>query len=167
MKILVWLILCLIWGTTWIFIKIGLDDLPPIAFAAARFLLGVIILFFVIKIQKIPLPKTAKEWRLIALTGVLQFSVNYSMVFWSEQYITSGLAAVLQAMITVFGLLLAWIFLPNERITRLKIFAVAIGVIGVAVIFFDQLQVQSLMAFLGCVGRCRRSLRGRPGVDSR
>ena len=150
MKIAVWLILALIWGTTWIFIKIGLDDLPPIAFAAARFLLGVIILYFVIRIQKIPLPKTAKEWRLIALTGVLQFSVNYSMVFWSEQHITSGLAAVLQSMITVFGLLLAWIFLPDERITRLKIVAVAIGVIGVGVIFYDQLQLQSFMAFLGC-----------------
>lgn len=152
MKILVWLILCLIWGTTWIFIKIGLDDLPPITFAAGRFLLAVAILFVVIRIQKIPLPKTAKEWRLIALTGVLQFSVNYSMVFWSEQYITSGLAAVLQAMITVFGLILAWFFLPNERITKLKIFAVCMGIVGVAVVFYDQLQVQSLMAFFGCVG---------------
>ena len=152
MKILVWITLCLIWGTTWIFIKIGLDDLPPLTFAAVRFTLAILILFAVIRLQKIPLPKTGKEWRLIALTGVLQFSVNYSMVFWSEQYITSGLAAVLQAMITVFGLILAWIFLPNERITKLKIFAVLIGIVGVAVIFYDQLKVQSLMAFLGCVG---------------
>ncbi len=151
-KVIIWLILCLIWGTTWIFIKIGLADLPPIAFAAARFLLAVVILFFVIRIQKIPLPKTAKEWRLIALTGVLQFSINYSLVFWSEQYITSGLAAVLQATITVFGLILAWFFLPNERITKLKIFAVGLGIIGVAVIFIDQLKVQNLMAFLGSVG---------------
>lgn len=152
MKILAWLILCVLWGTTWIFIKIGLDDLPPLAFAATRFILAILILYVVILIQKIPLPTTAKEWRLIALTGVLQFSVNYSMVFWSEQYITSGLAAVLQAMITVFGLILAWFFLPNERITKLKIFAVCLGIVGVAVIFYDQLQVQSFMAFLGCVG---------------
>jgi drug/metabolite transporter (DMT)-like permease len=149
---MVWLILCLIWGTTWIFIKVGLDDLPPIAFAASRFLLAIAILFVVIRVQKIPLPSTAREWRLIALTGVLQFSINYSMVFWSERYITSGLAAVLQASITVFGLILAWIFLPNERITRLKIFAVAIGIVGVAIIFIDQLKVQSLMAFLGSIG---------------
>ena len=151
-KALIWLLLCLIWGTTWIFIKIGLDDLPPITFAAARFLLAVAILFFVIRIQKIPLPKTAKEWRLIALTGVLQFSINYSLVFWSEQHITSGLAAVLQAMITVFGLILAWFFLPNERITKLKIFAVGMGIVGVAVIFIDQLKVQSVLAFVGSVG---------------
>jgi len=152
MKILVWVLLCLIWGSTWIFIKIGLEDLPPITFAVARFLLAVIILLFIIRIQKIPLPKTGKEWRLIALTGVLQFSLNYSMVFWAEQYITSGLAAVLQAMITVFGLVLAWFFLPNERITRLKVFAVVLGIVGVAVIFIDQLKIQSFMAFLGCVG---------------
>ncbi|MFM9904161.1 MAG: DMT family transporter [Pyrinomonadaceae bacterium] len=151
-NVLIWLLLCLIWGTTWIFIKIGLEDLPPIAFAASRFLLAVVILFFVIRVQKIPLPKTAAEWRLIALTGVLQFSINYSLVFWSEQYITSGLAAVLQSMITVFGLVLAWFFLPNERITKLKIIAVGLGIVGVTIIFYDQLKVQSLMAFLGSVG---------------
>jgi drug/metabolite transporter (DMT)-like permease len=151
-KMVVWLVLCLVWGTTWIFIKIGLDDLPPITFAVARFVLGVAILFFIIRFQKLSFPKTAKEWRLIALTGVLQFSVNYSMVFWSEQHITSGLAAVLQAMIPVFGLVLAWIFIPNESITKVKIFAVCLGIAGVGIIFYDQLQVQSFMAFMGCVG---------------
>ena len=151
LKALVWLVLALIWSTTWIFIKIGLDDLPPVAFAYARFIVAIAILFPVIKIQKIQLPKSVAEWRLIALTGVLQFSINYALVFWSEQHITSGLAAVLQATITVFGLVLAWIFLPNEQITRRKIIAVVMGVIGVAVIFNDQLRVESWMAFAGCV----------------
>lgn len=151
MKILVWLILCLIWGTTWIFIKVGLTDLPPITFAAARFLLAVAILLPVIWIRDLPWPRSAAEWKLIALTGFLQFSLNYSSVFWAEQHITSGLAAVLQAMITVFGLLLAWIFLPAEKITSVKIFAVLIGITGVAVIFIEQLRIESVMAFAGCV----------------
>ena len=151
MKIFVWLLLCLIWGTTWIFIKIGIQDLPPITFAAARFLLAVAILIPIIAIWKLPLPKTSREWKLISLTGFLQFSINYSMVFWSEQYISSGLAAVLQSMITVFGLVLAWIFLPSERITRLKVFAVIVGIIGVAVIFIDQLKIENRWAFAGCV----------------
>ena len=151
MKIIVWLILCLIWGTTWIFIKIGLEDLPPITFAASRFVLSLIILFFVILIQKIPFPKTKSQWKLLFLTGIMQFSINYSLVFWSEQFISSGLAAVLQAMITVFGLALAWIHLPNERITKLKIGAVLLGLVGVGVIFYDQLQVNNVMAFAGCV----------------
>lgn len=151
MKIVVWLILCLIWGTTWIFIKVGLNDLPPITFAAARFLLAVVILLPVIWIRELPWPRSAAEWKLIALTGFLQFSLNYSSVFWAEQHITSGLAAVLQAMITVFGLLLAWIFLPAERITGVKIFAVLIGIVGVAAIFIEQLRIENVMAFAGCV----------------
>ncbi len=150
MKIIIWLTLCLIWGTTWFFIKVGLEDLPPITFAAARFAAAILILAVIIAVQKIPLPATKREWKLIALTGVLQFSVNYSLVFWSEVYISSGLAAVLQAMVTVFGLALAWIHLPNERITRLKIVAVLLGIGGVAVIFVEQLQINSLMAFAGC-----------------
>jgi drug/metabolite transporter (DMT)-like permease len=152
MNILIWLILCLIWGTTWIFIKVGLADLPPIGFSATRFLLASIIIFAIIKVQRIPLPKTRNEWLLLALTGVLQFAINYSMVFWSEVYITSGLAAVLQATITLFGLLLAWFFLPNEKITPQKMIAVTIGIAGVAVVFIDQLRVENWMSFLGCVG---------------
>jgi drug/metabolite transporter (DMT)-like permease len=150
-QIIVWIILCLIWGTTWIFIKIGLSDLPPITFAATRFILSAAIIFLIIGAQKIPLPQTAAQWGLVALTGILQFSFNYSSVFWAEQHITSGLAAVLQATITLFGLVLAWIFLPNERVTPRKIIAVVLGIIGVAVIFVDQLKVENWLAFMACV----------------
>jgi drug/metabolite transporter (DMT)-like permease len=150
MKILVWVILCLVWGTTWIFIKVGLADLPPITFAAARFTLAILILVPFISIRQIPWPNSAAQWKLIGLTGFLQFSLNYSSVFWAEQYISSGLAAVLQSMIPVFGLLLAWIFLPAERITWLKISAVLLGFVGVTVIFVDQLRIENWMAFLGC-----------------
>lgn len=151
MNILVWIILCLIWGSTWIFIKIGLADLPPITFSAARFGLAVLVLAPLIKILGFRMPTGRREWKLMALTGFLQFSINYSAVFWSEQYIESGLAAVLQSMITVFGLLLAWIFLPAEKITKRKIVGVALGIVGVAVIFVDQLRVENWMAFAGCV----------------
>ena len=151
MKILIWLILCLIWGTTWFFIKVGLEDLPPITFAASRFILALFILAAIIFARKIPLPKTKSQWKLLLITGILQFSINYSLVFWSEQYISSGLAAVLQAMISVFGLPLAWIYLPDERITILKICAVLLGIAGVAVVFNDQLQVRSVSAFAGSV----------------
>lgn len=146
-KTIVWLVLCLIWGSTWIFIKIGLADLPPIGFASVRFALSAAIVFAIIRSQRLPLPRTSREWRVLALTGFLQFALNYSSVFWAEQYISSGLAAVLQAMIPVFGLVLAWIFLPDERITPQKIIAVSIGIIGVAVIFIDQLKVENWMAF--------------------
>ena len=149
---IVWCLLCLIWGTTWTVIKIGLIDLPPIGFAAARFALATIVLLVVLRAARLPLPTTARDWRLLALTGVLQFSVNYGLIFWSEQYITSGLTAVLQANISVFGLLLAWVFLPHERITAVKVASVCLGMAGVAVIFGDQLRIQNRMAFFGSLG---------------
>lgn len=151
MKIFVWLLLCLIWGTTWFFIKIGLEDLPPISFAAIRFVCALAIVFLIIWFQKIQLPKTKKDWKLVGITGILQFSINYALVFWSELHISSGLAAVLQASIPAFGLLWAWIHLPDEKIGWRKISAIMLGIIGVAVIFIEQLQINSAMAFLGCL----------------
>ncbi|MEZ5344722.1 MAG: EamA family transporter [Pyrinomonadaceae bacterium] len=152
MKILVWVILCLIWGTTWLFIKVGLENIPPLTFASLRFLLAVLILGAVLFVKKIPFPKTGKQWKLLAITGILQFTINYSLVFWSEVYISSGLAAVLQATIPIFGLLLAWVYLPAERITWLKFSAIVLGIAGVAVIFIDQLRINSIWAFAGSVG---------------
>ena len=73
-------------------IKLGLSDLPPIGFAAIRFLLAVVILFVVLRMQRIALPNKAKEWRLIALTGLLQFSINYSLIFWAEHRTDIGVA---------------------------------------------------------------------------
>jgi drug/metabolite transporter (DMT)-like permease len=151
MNVIVWLLLCLIWGTTWYVIKIGLADLPPVSFAGARFVSAGLILLAVIRLQKIPLPVTRRDWALLAVTGLLQFGFNYSMVFWSEQYISSGLAAVLQATIPAFGLLTAWVHLPQERITRRKVAAILLGVVGVATVFAEQLRVDNWMAFAGCV----------------
>lgn len=149
MNFAAWCVLCLIWGTTWLFIKVGLEEIPPFTFAMARFLLAIAIVGTVIKIKRIPFPKSGNEWRLLAITGVLQFSINYSLVFWSELHITSGLAAVLQSMIPVFGLILAAVYLPEEKITLLKVIALGVGITGVAVIFYEQLSVVSAMAFAG------------------
>lgn len=150
MTVLVWIILCAIWGTTWIFIKIGINEgLPPVSFAAVRFLLAGLIIAIVIRIGRIPLPSGRGQWGLMLLTGLLQFSVNYSLVFWSETRITSGLASVLQGMISVFGLGLAWYFLPNERINALKVLAVLTGFAGVGVIFSDQLRMSNFSEFAG------------------
>jgi drug/metabolite transporter (DMT)-like permease len=149
MKFIVWLILCLIWGTTWLFIKVGLKEIPPFTFAMLRFATAILVVASLLWFLRIALPRTAKEWRLLAITGILQFGVNYSLVFWSELHITSGLAAVLQAMIPVFGLMLAAVYLPEEKVTWLKLAALAIGIAGVAVIFYEQLSIQNAMAFAG------------------
>lgn len=148
---LVWLILCGIWGSTWLFIKLGLADLPPITFAGVRFVIACAILFPLVWLRRLPLPKTRADWILLAGTGVLSFSLNYGLVFWAEQYITSGLAALLQAMLPAFGLILAHIHVPTERMTWVKIAGVLLGVCGVGVVFSNQLALSGRQALAGCV----------------
>ena len=147
--LIVWCVLSVIWGTTWLFIKIGLQDLPPLSFAGIRFVIAVLVLFLIIAIERAPLPRTKREIALIAGTGGLAFAVNYGLLFWGEQYISSGLAAVLQATIPAFGLVIANFHLPNERITVLKLCSVMLGIAGVAVIFSDQLRISGTLALAG------------------
>lgn len=149
--LIIWIILCLVWGTTWIFIKVGLDDLPPVSFAALRFIVSVLILLPIIFWQKLEFPKTKKEWIIIGISGILQFYLNYSLLFWGEQHISSGLAAVLQATIPAFGLILARIYLPNEKITLKKVVSILLGLVGLIIIFNEQLTLGGTLAFLGSV----------------
>ncbi|HET9528100.1 MAG TPA: EamA family transporter [Pyrinomonadaceae bacterium] len=149
---IVWLILCGIWGSTWLFIKLGLEDLPPLTFAGIRFVISCAILFPLVRLRRLPLPKTRGDWILLVVTGVMSFSLNYGLVFWAEQYITSGLAALLQAMLPAFGLILAHIYVPAERITWVKIAGVVLGVCGVGVVFSNQLAISGRLALAGCVG---------------
>src|SRR6267143_5168192 len=137
----VWLLLCCIWGSTWLFIKLGLSDLPPLTFAGIRFLIAATILFSMIALRRVPFPTNRRDLTLLAVTGILSFSLNYGLVFWGEQYISSGLAALLQSTLPAFGLIIAHYYLPGERMTLAKIAGVMMGVIGVGVIFSNQLQV--------------------------
>jgi len=146
---LVWLLLCCIWGSTWLFIKLGLADLPPLTFAGIRFVIAAAILFCLIAIRRQRWPRNRSDWVLLAVTGVLSFSLNYGLLFWGEQYISSGLAALLQATIPAFGLVIAHFYLPGERMTPGKVVGVLMGVAGVAVIFSNQLAVSGSRALAG------------------
>ena len=145
----VFLLLCCIWGSTWMFIKLGLRDLPPLSFAAARFLLATAILSVIVAARRASLPRGRAEWWLIAKTGVLAFALNYGLLFWGEQHISSGLAALIQASIPVFGMLLAHPYLPGERLNARKLSGALLGVVGVGVIFSSQLEAEGGMAAWG------------------
>jgi len=147
----VWLILCGIWGSTWLFIKLGLADLPPLTFAGIRFLVASLILSALILARGVRWPRSRRDWSLIAIVGLLQFTLNYGLVFWGEQHIPSGLAAVLQSTFPAFGLVIAHLYLPYERLTTRKVIGVLMGVVGVAIIFSDQLTIAGHLALLGSV----------------
>ena len=146
----VFLLLCVIWGTTWLFIKVGLRDLPPLSFAGVRFVIAATVLFGANVLRGVPLlPRNRAEWTLLAGTGVLTFSINYGLLFWGEQHISSGLASLLQATIPAFGLVIAHVYLPGEQLSWPKVLGVALGLVGVAVIFLDQLDLAGRMALWG------------------
>jgi drug/metabolite transporter (DMT)-like permease len=151
LPIIVWLILAMIWGSTWLFIKLGLEDLPPFTFAGIRFVIAAIILLIIILIRRRPLPRRGQDWALIAGTGILAFTINYGLLFWGEQRTSSGLAAILQTIIPVFGLVLAHLHLPEERITWPKLTGVILGIAGVALIFSNQMAAGGRSAFQGSV----------------
>ena len=139
----------MIWGSTWLFIKLGLEDLPPFTFAGIRFVIAAVILLIIIIIRRRPLPKDWRDWALIAGTGVFAFSINYGLLFWGEQRTSSGLAAILQTIIPVFGLILAHLHLPEERLTWQKLIGVFLGIGGVAIILSNQMETEGSSAFQG------------------
>jgi drug/metabolite transporter (DMT)-like permease len=144
--------LCLIWSSTWLAIKFGLRDLPPVSFVAIRFMIAVIVLL-AISVGRVPLiPKGRADFKLLAWTGVLMFCVNYALLFWAELYVSSGLSAVLQATIPIFGMVFAHFIIPNEPLRGARIAGAILALGGVAVICSRLLDFGGLLAFWGGVG---------------
>lgn len=128
----VYLFLCAVWGSTWLFIKIGLRDLPPLTFAGIR--MGVACLLLV------PFALTAR-WNLsrrevlfVAIAGFLQIGLSYALLFIATQWIASGLAAILFASFPIWVALFAHFLLPDEPLTRKAVAAAVLGLAGVCVI---------------------------------
>lgn len=151
LTILAWWTACLIWSSVWLFIKLGLRDLPPISFAATRLVVAIAIFLPILLVRRVPLPRRARDWYVIAIAGVLLLGVNYALMFWGAQFVPSGLAAVLQAVTPAFALLFGHFLLADEPFTFRALGAIAIGIAGVAIISWDQLHFSGWQALLGCV----------------
>jgi drug/metabolite transporter (DMT)-like permease len=131
--IAVWWIACLLWSCGWLFLKIGLSDLPPITFAALRLALAFVVLAGIVTVRD--------EWRalrrsdlgVIAISGVLLLGVNYALTFWGAQYLPSALTSVLQATSPVFGFVVG-IATGAERFSIARGLALPVGVMGVALV---------------------------------
>ena len=152
--------LCAIWGSTWLAIKVGLRDLPPISFAGVRFALAALILYGIVAARGLRLPWARRDWRLLFWTGLLSITVNYALVFWAELHISSGLAAVLNATIPLFGLPLAHRALAAEPMTPYKLGGVVLGVLGMAIVFGAELGGNTPLAAWASAGVLVASLAG-------
>jgi len=133
------LLLTLIWGTTWAAIRIGLDGVPPFTGVAVRFAIAGTLLLALALALGVRLGRRRHEKALWVANGVLTFCLSYSIVYWSEQYIPSGLAAVLFATYPLFVALVAHLLLADERLAARAGVGLVLGFAGVAVIFSDDL----------------------------
>ena len=150
MTLFAWWVTCLIWSSVWLFIKLGLRDLPPVSFAAIRLVVAIAVFLPILAIRRSPVPRTARDWYVIGVAGLLLLGVNYALLYWGAQFIPSGLTAVLQAVTPAFALVFGHFLLDDEPFTFKALGAIAIGVAGVALISWDQLHLSGRQALLGC-----------------
>ncbi len=144
--------LCFIWGSTWLGIKVGLDFLPPFTFAGFRFAIASMALLFLLRFLHAKMPRDSSSWAIMLFLGVFQISLPYGLVFWGEQYISSGLSAVLFATLTFFVVIFSH-FILNERLTKLKAAGVIASFVGLLSIFWREIPASQEFAvqssFLG------------------
>lgn len=144
-------LLCLIWGSTWLGIKIGLEDFPPFMSAGIRFVIASLVLFIIAKLSKARFPRDLSTCLRICVTAVFMYVLTYSLVYWGEQYISSGLASVLFSTHPLFVALFAHSILHGEQFTFAKGAGLATGLGGLLVVFSKKLGLGPDLAFWGMV----------------
>ncbi len=133
MKVALAYVACfMLWGSTWLFIKLGLRDLPPLLFAGTRMALaGAVLAPFAIRGAR---QLDRKQLLELAGLGVLQIGLPYGLMFVAQQWVPSAVAAVLFATFPVWIVLVAHVLLPGHSLTLGKLFAAALGLSGVLVL---------------------------------
>jgi drug/metabolite transporter (DMT)-like permease len=129
--LLAFAIIYLVWGSTFLAIRIGVHEVPPFLFAAMRFFTAGIVLYAWLRLRGTPGPRP-REWGSASGLGALIFLFDYGCLFWAEQRVPSGVAAVVLATTPVFIALLEIIFLRTQKLTVRLALALLVGIGGVA-----------------------------------
>lgn len=128
-------LLILIWSTTWAVIRVGLRGIPPFAGVALRFAIASAVLLALAPVLGVRLGREPGEPRIWAINTFLTFAIPYGVLYWSEQWIPSGLAAVIFAITPLVTALAAYFALPAERLTSRSLLGVLLGFGGIAVLY--------------------------------
>ncbi|HTK82886.1 MAG TPA: DMT family transporter [Bacteroidota bacterium] len=134
----------LIWGSTWLVIKIGLDSVPPLFAVALRFTLALIILAVIMAVRGERLPRDRSAITSYLILTFLSFSFPFALVYWGEQYISSGLASILFAMYPLIVAVESHFLLSAEKLHPFKTVGILMGFIGVVVIFWSDIQIGTM-----------------------
>jgi len=131
--LLAFAIIYFIWGSTFLAIRVGVREVPPFLLAGMRFTVAGIVLYGWLRLTGTPSP-SRREWLAATFLGALIFLLDYGCLFWAEQRVPSGIAAVVLATIPVFITLMEIIFLRTQRLTMRLSLALLVGLCGVAVL---------------------------------
>ena len=127
-------LLVVIWSSTWVAIKVGLEDIPPLLGAGVRFAAaGAGLLAF----ARLAGREMRTDWLLAAILGALPFAAAYGLIYWGEQYVPSGMAAVLFGIMPLYSALLASVALHDEPLHARLVIGVAIAIGGLVVAFSE------------------------------
>lgn len=133
----------LIWGTTWLAIKEGYGGLDPLWAASLRFFAASLLLFGILLVTRASWRAQWQDAAVVVFVGIVMFGADYGLIYWGEQFLPSGLAAILFATMPLFvGLFGAWL-IPAERWTTAHASGVILGLVGLVAIFRDQLVVDA------------------------
>src|SRR2546426_10695575 len=131
--LLAFAIIYFVWGSTFLAIRVGVREVPPFLLAAMRFLIAGLVLYGWMIAQGERSP-SGRQWTSACLLAILIFVFDYGLLFWAEQRVPSGIAAVMLATIPVFMALSEIIFLRTQKLTVRLALALLIGIGGVAVL---------------------------------
>jgi drug/metabolite transporter (DMT)-like permease len=141
LKIVGFVLLCIIWGSTWLVIKVGYGGLGPFNAAGVRFAIAAAVLAIIAPIVGARWPRGRTEWTLVVFVGVLLFLGDYGLIYWAEQYIDSGLTAILFGTFPLLTMAFAHIYVPGERLTPRKLLGGVAASLGVATLFADRVHI--------------------------
>jgi drug/metabolite transporter (DMT)-like permease len=142
-------LLVLIWSSTWVAIKFGLEDCPPLLGAGARFASAGLVLLLVTAVRRRSL---RSDPLLVAVLALLPFAFAYGLVYWGEQHIPSGLAAVLFGVLPLYTAVIGGLLLPDEPMHSRLFAGVLVAICGLALAFLESLDLgEDDLAWAGAV----------------
>jgi len=142
-------IICLIWGSSWAAVQIGIESIPPLFSLGIRFAIASIILGIIVLTKHLDIPRTRKFWSLVFIMCLTSFTVPFVLIYWAQLKVGSGLASVLFATYPFWVAIVSHFILQNEKITPARIIGVVIGFLGVTFIFNNGFYGVSIKVLFG------------------
>mgnify|MGYP001812004542 CR=1 FL=1 len=130
-QFLILLVLGLIWGASFLFIKVAVVTIPPFTVAFGRTALAALILYVVLRYRGLKLGSWGHLWGSFLVLGLFNGAVPYTLITWAEIHIDSGLAAILNALMPLFTVLLAHFFTQDEKLNWMKVSGIFLGFLGI------------------------------------